>query len=219
VFTSGEPVRCRGDCTVQIEATAVPFEIDGTDLGNGVLGVSSGPLSNVVITSYSNTSITGTFSVNMLYQPGQYTVTVTPSGATTTINVVAGPSTVSTGSPGIWYLGNASTNDSCAATGVCYDNSTVVSLNETGYQAPPTATAPGTWQLTDPRTGQPPAFASVACNDPTCALVDGHCDIDAAEHVVHTGDPNPGDSGTAHHPTDHALGGRVGHRVNQQERF
>lgn len=165
------PCAAGATATVQIEATAVPFEIDGTDLGNGALSVSSGPLSNVVITSYSNTSITGTFSVNILFPPGQYTVTVSPSGATTTINVVAGQSTVGTNNPGIWFLGAASTNDSCAATGVCYYNSTVVSLDEIGYQAPPTAEAPATWQLVDPRTGQPPTFASMACNDPSCASV------------------------------------------------
>jgi len=165
------PCAAGATATVQIEATAVPFEIDGTNLGNGVLSVSSAALGNVVITSYSNTSITGTFSVTTLFPPGQYTVTVSPSGATTTINVVAGPSTVGTSMTGMWYLGAASTNDSCATGGACYYNSTVVSLNEIGYQAPPTAEAPATWQLVDPRTGQPPTFASMACNDPSCASV------------------------------------------------
>jgi hypothetical protein len=165
------PCAAGATATVQIEATAVPFEIDGTDLGNGALSVSSAPLGNVVITSYGNTSITGTFSVTTSFPPGQYSVTVSPSGATTTINVVAGPSIVSTAMPAMWYLGAAPVNDSCAATGVCYYNSTVVSLYEIGYQAPPTAEAPATWQLVDPQTGQPPTFANITRNDPASASV------------------------------------------------
>ena len=68
--------------------------------------MSSAPLANVVIVSPSGASITRAFPVRSRLG----NTPLLSSGATTTINVVAGPSVVSTAMPAMWHLGTAPVN-------------------------------------------------------------------------------------------------------------
>ncbi len=89
-----------------------------------------------------------------------------PTSATVQVQVAA-PPTIS-GNQGIWWLGAASVNDNCdtgSPVPNCYYNSTQLTLTPGAGGAPPTASSPASWSLTDPLTGQPPTFATYACAD------------------------------------------------------
>ena len=95
-----------------------------------------------------------------------------PTSNTRQVAVVGRP-TIS-GSQGIWYLGTASVNDNCDPNSPvpnCYYNSTQLTLTPGAGGAAPTPNSPATWLVTDPLTGQPPAFVTTTCSDAACSQV------------------------------------------------
>jgi hypothetical protein len=155
--------------TSQIGASGVQFTISGSHFGTAAptLSFGSSGITNVLITSNSDTQITGTFDVPRTASPGQYTLTLTPRGqtqtATATFQLTPAPPTIS-GETGIWWLGP---NFTTIPEEGYYDY-TLLTLTPGAGATPPSPDSPALWTVTPSEALQ---YVSIDCLNASCAQV------------------------------------------------